>query len=248
MKKNVTIWSIVLITILGLSSFNQGKTIPNRLTPKEKKEGWKLLFDGETTDGWHLYNQEKGPMAWNVMDGELYCNPDNTKENEHGDLLTDLEYENFEFKLDWKISVGGNSGIFFNVLERKDIPKAWLSGPEYQLLENTHADYAKPKSRAGCLYGFATLKNPVEPKPAGQWNQTIIKQKNGKIEFYLNGVLTATEDLTSEEWKTKIQESGFKKMPEFGKYTKGHISLQDWNKGISFRNIKIKVLKQILSD
>lgn len=233
---------IVIVAILVGNASVLWAQKPNQLSTQEKKAGWKLLFDGQTTQGWHLYNKKGNAMAWGVENGELFCNPENTNENERGDLLTDQTFENYEFKFDWKISEGGNSGIFINVTERADIPVAWATGPEYQLLENSHADYAKPKSRAGCLYGFSPLQNPVIPKPAGQWNQSVIKQKSGKIEFYLNGVLTATQDLASEDWKQKIQATGFKNFPEFGKQIKGHIALQDWNKGIAFRNIKLREL------
>jgi hypothetical protein len=233
---------LAICVVITLSSFQKNNESPNTLTQKEKNAGWSLLFDGKSTNGWHLYNKKAGPTAWGIKNGELFCNPENKNEAERGDLLTDKEYENYELKFEWKISEGGNSGVFINVIEKKDVPTAWASGPEYQLLENTHADYAKPKSRAGCLYNFSAVKNPVEPKAAGQWNQSVIKQKNGKIEFYLNGVLTATEDFKSQGWKDKINETWFKSFPEFGKYTKGHIALQDWNKGISFRNIKIRQL------
>lgn len=213
----------------------------NQLSEIEKKDGWVLLFDGKTTNGWHLYNNPGKMSAWKVSNGELFCDP-TEYEKDRGDLLTDKEYENYDFQFEWKISEGGNSGIFFNVLERADIPTAWASGPEYQLLEKSHADQAKPKSRAGCLYGFSAQINPAEERPAGAWNQGRIKQINGKLEFYLNGALTAQQDLASDEWKAKVAASGFKVFPEFGKYTKGKIALQDWAKGITFRNIKIKTL------
>lgn len=223
-------------------AFAQNSNFVNQLTAKEKKEGWKLLFDGKTSNGWHLYNKGKVASAWVVQNGELKCDA-SISGVEREDLLTDKEFENFDLKFEWKISKEGNSGVFFNVIEKEDIPKAWASGPEYQLLEKTHHDFAtSAKKRSGCLYGFYEQKNPAPDKPAGQWNQSEIKQVNGKIEFYLNGVLTATEDLNGETWKNLVANSGFKSFPEFGKHTKGRISLQDWSKGISFRSIKIKEL------
>ncbi|MCW5911239.1 MAG: DUF1080 domain-containing protein [Cyclobacteriaceae bacterium] len=215
--------------------------VENELTESEMADGWQLLFDGKTLNGWHLYNNEKQPIAWVVKDGVLFCDPANV-DAEHGDLLTDKAYTNFEFTFEWKLSDGGNSGIFINVQERDSIPTAWASGPEYQLLDKSHHDYEKTDKRSGCLYGFASQKNPVEPKENHDWNQSTIKQINGKVEFYLNGVLTAEQDFTTEEWTQKVAATGFKNFPEFGKYTSGHIALQDWNKGVSFRNIKIKEL------
>jgi hypothetical protein len=214
----------------------------NQLTPQEKKDGWTLLFDGKTTNGWHLYNKGQLKSAWTVKEGALYCNPADDKV-EHGDLVSDKEFKNYDLKFEWKITQGGNSGVFFNVQEKKDIPVAWASGPEYQLLENSHPDYkVSNKKWAGTLYGFYPPKNAVEPKPAGQWNQSEIKQVNGKVKFYLNGVLTAQADLASQAWKDMVAASNFKTFPEFGKHTQGRLALQDWSKGISFRNLKLKEL------
>ena len=136
----------------------------------------------------------------------------------------------------------GNSGVFINVVERPDILTTWASGPEYQLLEKSHPDYPEKTKRSGCLYGFAPQKNPVEPTSFGEWNQSRIRQMNGKVEFYLNGVLTAQQDFNSQAWRDMISQSNFKNYPEFGKHIKGHIALQQWAKAISFRNIKIKEL------
>ncbi|MDJ1480700.1 MULTISPECIES: DUF1080 domain-containing protein [Xanthocytophaga] len=243
MKKTLTkLLAYVSIATFVMISCSEEKVGNNQLTGKEKEEGWVVLFDGKTTDGWHLYNKGKVPSAWIVQGDELYCKPD-TFDIAHGDLISDKEFKNFDLKFEWKISEAGNSGVFFNVVEKDSLPTAWSSGPEYQLLENTHPDYAmNPVKRAGCLYGFAPQKNAVTPLPAGQWNRSEIKQVDGKVEFYLNDTLTAQQDLNSAEWKAMIANSNFKFFPEFGKSTKGHIALQDWSKGISFRNIKIKEL------
>ncbi len=225
-------------------SCSEKKVGNNELSNSETKEGWSLLFDGKTTDGWHLYNKAKVASSWMVENGELFCNTDSMG-IEHGDLVTDKKYQNFDLKFEWKISKAGNSGVFINVIERDSIPTAWASGPEYQLLEheNIGAKYLKDSTRwSGCLYSFASQKNHAELKPFGQWNQSRIKQTNGKIEFYLNGVLTAEEDFNSQGWKDKVSNSNFKFFPLFGKSTAGQIALQEWSKGVAFRNIKIKEL------
>ncbi len=233
--------SLTFATVL-LSSFTTRQQAANQLTEQEKKEGWTLLFDGKTTNGWHLYNKGKVKSAWTVKNGELLCQPD-VFNVEHGDLVSDKEFENYDLKFEWKISKEGNSGVFINVLEKSDIPTAWASGPEYQLLDISHPDYnANLAKRAGCIFGFAPQKNPAVTQPAGQWNESRIVQVNGKIDFYLNGVHTAEMDLTSDGWKETVAKSGFQYFPEFGKHTKGKIGLQDWSKGISFKNVKIKTL------
>jgi hypothetical protein len=236
-----------LFTLLGITTYlltscSNKESVPNQLTSQEKEDGWQLLFDGTSLEGWHLYNRGEVPSAWTVQDGELYCQPifDTTA---HGDLVSDQAFKNYELAFEWKISEGGNSGVFINVLEREDIPTTWSSGPEYQLLDKAHPDYEmSPAKRPGTLFNFYPPINPVEPKPAGEWNQSRIKQIDGKVEFYLNGVLTAQEDFNSDHWKESVANSGFKTFPEFGKHVQGHIALQDWSKGISFRNVKIKTL------
>ena len=241
MKTNATAFlSVTGFLAFILFSCSSVQVQNNQLTEKEKQDGWISLFDGKSMDGWHLYNKGKVSSAWEVKEEALYCNPQS--DSGHGDLISDEMFENFDLTFEWKMPADGNSGVFVNVLEKDSIPAAWFSGPEYQLLGNDHPDYALDTKRAGCLYGFSAQQNAAATKPPEEWNQSRIKQVNGKIEFYLNGALTATEDFKSQAWLDKISESGFKSLPEFGKHTKGHIALQDWAKGISFRNIKIKKL------
>jgi hypothetical protein len=212
----------------------------NQLTDAEKKEGWILLFDGSSTNGWHLYNRGKVPSVWIAKDGELYC--DANSKREQGDLTSDQEYENFDLQFDWKIEKMGNSGVFIDVVEKPEIQTAWASGPEYQILEKSHPDYPDSSKRSGCMFGFGPTKNPMPPTTFGEWYHSRIKQVNGKVEFYLDGVLTVQQDFRSQEWLDAVSQTHFKNYPEFGKHTKGHIALQQWAKGISFRNIKIKQL------
>lgn len=243
MEKSSFHLSIFLcLAILLLQACSKEQAPPNQLSDQEKKEGWVLLFDGKTTDGWHLYNKGKVPSSWMVKDGELYCDA-SASGVDHGDLISDQNFQNYELTFEWKISLEGNSGVFINVQETDTIPTAWASGPEYQLLDQYHRDYAlSPAKRPGCLFNYAPQMNAVEPKAAGEWNQSKIIQSNGKIEFYLNKKLTARQDFNSSEWKDYVANSNFKIYPEFGKHTQGHIGLQEWSKGIAFRNIKIKAL------
>jgi hypothetical protein len=241
MKPQITKSIIVLTTmVLIINSFAFKGDENNMLSKKEKADGWRLLFDGHSTAGWHLYNSATPFTVWKVKGGELFCDP--LDKTGPGDLVTDKEYKNYDLKFDWKLPKGGNSGVFVNVIERKDIPTGWASGPEYQLLDDANPDYAKPQSRSGCLYGFSPQKNPVKTKPANTWNHSEIKQQDGKVKFYLNGVLTAEEDFSSKSWAEKVAKSHFSKFPEFGKHTSGHIVLQDWSTGVAFKNVKIKSL------
>ncbi|WP_318311809.1 3-keto-disaccharide hydrolase [Flagellimonas crocea] len=212
----------------------------NELLEVEKEQGWELLFDGKSLEGWHLYNDSGAKSVWEVVDGELHSNA-NDESLAAGDLVTDKSYSNYELSLEWKIAGNGNSGVFINVQELPNVPTAWQSGPEYQILGADHMDYDVTEKSPGCLYAFLPQQNKVEIRQ-GDWNKTTIRQEDGKIAFYLNGVLTAEQDLNSPEWEEMIAESHFSKYPEFGKYTNGKISLQYWYFETWFRDIKIREL------
>ncbi|UII75830.1 DUF1080 domain-containing protein [Flagellimonas sp. HMM57] len=217
--------------------------VHNELLGIEKEQGWALLFDGKTLNGWHLYNNpdSTGFSAWEVRDGTLFCNA--TDESRvFGDLVTDREYENYELVFEWQMSFRGNGGVFINVQESPDHSATYKTGPEYQLLEPSHMDTKTPLKRSGCLWGLSPQLNNVEAKATGQWNTGKIIQQNGNIKFYLNGKLTAKEDLTSSDWRTKIAASNFKDMAGFGKATQGKIALQNWYFDSWFRNMKIREL------
>jgi hypothetical protein len=215
----------------------------NVLSDSEKKEGWTLLFDGSTTRGWHLFNRGDIPSAWSADSGNLVCNP-HAKNVKHGDLVSDKEYQNFDLQFEWKISKAGNSGVFINVQERPDLGTTFSTGPEYQLLDdqNMGADYLKDAShKAASIFGVIPNNSNSIPKSA-DWNQSRILQQDGKLSFWLNGVQTIQVDLKSEEWKKLVAGSPMSHYPEFGTATRGHIAVQDWTNGVSFRDIKIREL------
>lgn len=217
--------------------------VHNELLDFEKEQGWALLFDGETLNGWHLYNKPDSTQfsAWEVKNGTLFCNA--TNENRvFGDLTTDKVYENYELVFDWQMAIRGNGGVFINVQETPEYSATYNTGPEYQLIDPNHSDTNTPLKKAGCLWGVSPQLNPVDVNNTGQWNTTKIIQQNGRIEFYLNGKLTAKEDFTSTDWKNKIATSRFKDNPGFAVATKGKIALQNWYFNSWFRNMKIREL------
>lgn len=239
-KKYQTLYPVLFLLLILFSCKK-----PNTLSDEEKKDGWVLLFDGKTTKGWHLFNHKEMSPAWAVVNGELKSDI-NDKTGFRGDMISDSTYENYELLFEWKIAKEGNSGVFINVQEDTSYLAPWSTGPEYQLLDNANMKpaYLKDGKRAaGALYGMTVLKNPVQPKPFGEWNQSQIIQNNGRISFSLNGILTCEEEINSTQWKEYIAGSRFNTFLDFGKTTKGRIGLQDWAKGVSFRNIKIKELK-----
>lgn len=231
---------IPVIAALVVSGCANETQSPNTLTEREKSEGWELLFDGKSLTNWHIYNKGNVPSAWTIQNGVLYCDPNSDEKK--GDLITNKEYADYELKFEWKLEKEGNSGVFINVQEKPEIHTTYQSGPEYQLLEDSHPDFDKPLKKSGCLYTFTPQKNLVSTKLINDWNTSRIVQKDGNITFYLNDVVTAEMDLNSKKWHDMVKQSHFKEYPEFGMHTKGHIALQDWSRGVSFRNIKIKEL------
>lgn len=230
------IFTIAIFTCIAATTVAQ-----NTLTPKEKSEGWILLFDGKTTTGWRTYNNNKITDRWKAANGELYL--DKAVTTGQGDIITDKEYKDYELAFDWKIGACGNSGVIFNVVEDAKYENTFLTGPEMQVLDNTcHPDAKIIKHRAGDLYDLISCSKETV-KPAGEWNQARIVSKNAKMEFWLNGTKVVEFTMHTPEWDKMVENSKFKTMPAFGKALKGHIALQDHGDAVWFRNIKIRELK-----
>lgn len=234
MKQLLTI-AAVFFCLAGYAQQNS-----NTLSAKEKKEGWKLLFDGSSTKGWHTFNTKITGEAWKVSEGNLYLNVDS--KTGRGDLSTDKTYSNFDLKLEWKISKNGNSGIIFYSQEGEQYKNSYLTGPEMQVLDNDgHPDGKIIKHRAGDLYDLIK-SNKETAKPVGEWNEVEIISNNGNLSLFLNGEKTVSTILWDDNWKQLVAGSKFKDMPDFGKFKSGKIVLQDHGDAVYFRNIKIKAL------
>jgi len=219
--------------------------INNRLTDEEKNSGWQLLFDGASKGNFHVFNNTSDGSAWQVTDGALHLDTTTKKDGNivgGGDLVTNEEYENFDLKMEWKISAGGNSGIMFYVQEGPKFERTYHTGPEMQVLDNAaHPDAKIIKHRAGDLYDLIT-SSPETVKPAGEWNMVEIISNKGALEFHLNGTKILATTMWDDAWKKMIAASKFKQWTGFGTYKKGRFALQDHGNTVWFRNIKIKKL------
>ena len=210
----------------------------NTLTDAEKSEGWQLLFDGQTKNGWHSYNKKGNLDDWKVENGTLVLN--STKKDD--DIVTDQEYENYHLMLDWNINEGGNSGIIFNVKESPEYDRTFKTGPEMQVLDNErHADAKIPKHRAGDLYDLIASSSETV-KPAGQWNTAEIIKNKDSLTLRLNGATVVQTILFDGNWKKIIAGSKFKEWKTFGTFKKGVIALQDHGDKVMYRNIKLRKL------
>ncbi|HLU89439.1 MAG TPA: DUF1080 domain-containing protein [Cyclobacteriaceae bacterium] len=231
----------------GPSSTNEAERANENQTIQIMENGedeWISLFDGENLNAWTGYGQQSVGEAWKVEDGVIHFDAKSKKEEglSGGDIVTKESFGDFHLKLEWKISKNGNSGIMFYVIDNGEYDRPYHTGPEYQLLDNDgHPDGKIPSHRAGDLYDL--IESSSEPvRPVGEWNQTEIISKDGKLEFYLNNEKIVSTTLWDEEWDKMVAGSKFKDMPGFGKYREGKIALQDHGDDIWFRNIEIKRL------
>jgi hypothetical protein len=251
------LYAFVFAIVLGLTGCSASKkaaksekeTPPNTLSEQEKAEGWILLFDGKTTNGWREYNADVFPdTGWYIEDGCLVCENSGMGEAGFGgDIIYDKKFTNFDLKVDWMISEGGNSGILFLAQE---VPgwEIWRTAPEYQILDNfsNHVDNTlgvNGNRRAGSLYDLIP-PDPQNAKGAMEWNTAEIISYEGTIVFKMNGVNTMEFHLWTPEWNKMIADSKFPDYnPDWAKVAKtGYIGLQDHGHAVWFRNIKIREL------
>jgi hypothetical protein len=209
---------------------------PNTLTDEEKDQGWRLLFDGESTDLWRGFKTDSMPEGWQAVDGTL------ARVEKAGDIVTRETFADFELALEWKISEGGNSGVFFRVTDEYDQP--WQSGPEMQIIDQErHPDGRKPLTMVGSNYALYPPKGGRDfSRPAGRWNAARIHVRGQHVEFFLNGQQVLAFDLQSPDWFRRVSSSKFARWPNFGLADRGYIGLQDHGDAVWFRNIKIREL------
>jgi len=213
----------------------------NKPSDNDQDSGWVYLFDGTNTNAWRGYQQETLPESWIVENGNLvglgYGG------DLGGDIITKQQFEDFELYLEWAIGEGGNSGIFFHVLE-DDYPTVYATGPEYQLIDDVgFPEKLEEWQMTGANYA---MHNAIDKtlKPVGEFNSSRIKVKDGKVEHWLNGTKVVEYELWTDDWKLLVQNSKWKDYPFYGLARKGHIGLQDHGSIVKFREIKNKDLTE----
>jgi len=225
-------------------------TAPNTLSSEEKEQGFVLLFDGKTTDGWRKYGSDHFPAAWIIEDGALKCQGTGRGEagaEDGGDIIYDKEFSNFHLKLEWKISEGGNSGIFYLGQETPEYDRIWKTAPEMQVLDNIkHPDAMLGKDgnrQAGSLYDLIPAV-PQNAKAVGEWNSAEVICYKGTVVHKQNGETVLEYHLWTPEWDELVAGSKFPGLNEnWAKVAeKGYFGIQDHGDDVWFRNIKIREL------
>lgn len=239
MKTHTLFFYFLVLTVI--MSCNQ-EPPANSLSDKEKADGWELLFDGNTLEGWRDFQGKEVTGPWKVVDGMLEAQGEGA--DEKGYLSTTDQYENFELVFDWKISEGGNSGVLYHVMERPQYKVPYITGPEYQVIDDvgfpgeledwqkTGADYA--------MYAPDPAKKTL--KPVGKWNSSKIVFDNGHVEYWLNGAKVVEFEAWSPDWFKRKNAGKWADAREYGLPRYGYIVLQDHGAKAWYKNIKVKEL------
>ncbi|WP_246169091.1 3-keto-disaccharide hydrolase [Rudanella paleaurantiibacter] len=211
-------------------------------TPPPKKTKWTSLFDGKTTTGWHRY-LKTDTNGWKVESGAL------TTDGKQGDLVSDKEFENFDLEFEFKVQPKGNSGVIYKVLEDAQYNQTYVSGPEYQVIDDKGYEWRDKDGKLMKLNNnqlTAANYDMIPPgdlnvsKPAGEWNKGRILVNNNHVEHWLNGKKVVEYEYGSDTWKGMVAKSKFAKMPYANPHGKGKIALQGHGDTVWYRNIRVK--------
>ncbi|MWW25946.1 3-keto-disaccharide hydrolase [Algibacter lectus] len=246
------VWKNIKILTDNLSEYSKKSSLEpiitkNQLTIDEKKKGWKLLWDGKTTNGWRGAKLEEFPESgWQIEDGVLSVLASGGAESTAGgDIVTTEQFGDFELTVDFKLTPGANSGIKYYVDTNINKGAGSSIGLEYQILDDALHPDAKLGNHDGSrtvssLYDLiqADVNKPIHP--IGEWNTAYIISKNNHVEHWLNGTKVLEYERKSDDYKKLVSESKYAKWPNFGELDKGEILLQDHGDLVSFKNVKIR--------
>ena len=241
---------ILFVPVLCFLLLGACKTDVKENTGSSKKqtdsisEEWTMLFDGKTFKGWHTYLQDTISDQWQIENGVMFYKPDPDKNQGMNNLVTDKKFENFVLSLEWKISVDGNSGVFYGVLEDERFVVPYMTAPEIQIRDYTNiADFKDKQQMSGAIFGIVGVPEDAS-NPAGEWNHFLIKvdHRSNVGQVILNDKEVANFPVNGDQWTELVDASKFKDWEGFGITKEGAIGLQDHAHGVWFREIKIREL------
>ncbi|SFW48590.1 3-keto-disaccharide hydrolase [Cellulophaga fucicola] len=251
MKKYLLLFSISVLAFSCKdkeenSSEKKEETAEVTTKQETKDDEWTVLFDGTNLDNLQLYGNDNSIENWKIEEDALVFHPPAERPKDtHYNLVTKKEYTSFVLSIDWKISEGGNSGIFWGIKDDGTYGQPYETGLEVQVLDNEkHPDAKNGTDRqAGALYDMVAPNKDVT-KPIGEWNTAVItiNHKTNTGSSVLNGVTVAEFPLKGKEWNSLLENSKFNGWDGFAKYKTGKIGVQDHGDIVSYRNIKIKEL------
>ena len=240
---------LMLSIMISCSGNNKGATEQTKeaTLEEEQTDEWISLFDGKTLNGWKRYNADNIGDLWKVEDGMIVCYSEGGGEatSTGGSLITVEQFDNFELMLDWKISPTGNSGLLYHIVEDTAFSHAYITGPEYQLVDDDNfpsESGLRDVQKTAANYDMYPASPDKKVNPPGEWNTAKIIYDNGHVEHWLNGEKVLEFEEGSDDWKSKYENSKWVDYQGWCEFKKGSIGLQDHGNYTWFKNIKIKKL------
>ncbi len=221
--------------------------IPNTLSEREKKDGWKLLWDGKSAEGWRGAKINAFPeKGWSMDNGILKVHKSGGGESTNGgDIVTTRKYKNFVLTVDFKITEGANSGIKYFVNPDLNKGEGSAIGCEFQILDdNKHPDAklgVKGNRKLGAVYDLIPAPDN-KPFKKNDFNTATVIVQGNHVEHWLNGVKLVEYDRNTQMWNALVAYSKYRDWPNFGNAMEGNILLQDHGDEVMFKNVKIKEL------
>lgn len=245
--KKIILLAFALLGGMALQAQVRAEANDNQLTKEEVRDGWKLLFDGKTTQGWRSAKAETFPKGgWEVSNGILRVLPGNGQESANGgDIVTTRTFKNFILKVDFKITPGANSGIKYFVNTDLNKGPGSAIGCEFQILDDDlHPDAklgVKGNRKLGALYDLIPVSDD-KPFNKDEFNTAVVIVQGNHVEHWLNGTKLLEYERNNQMWNALVAYSKYKEWPNFGNFTEAPILLQDHGHEVFYKNIKIKEL------
>ncbi len=242
---NPRLSTLLLLSVIILMSSCMADKKTSESEKKETPSEWISLFDGETFNGWEMYGEEPFTEHWKIVDGTISCNQGAGESNTgfNRSVMTTRDFGNFELELEYKIAKGGNSGVFYHVVEKEGWGHDYVSGPEYQILDDEFSrSESEPYKMLASSYAMYPAAATKKPNPFMEWNKVKIVYKEGHVEHWLNGEKVLEFEEGSEDWLAKKAAGKWANADSYAASKTGRISLQNHGDEVYYRNIKIKAL------